>query len=329
MKNTTPLLTTLAFLPFITHAELADKGGFSGEISVIGGVTSTDSNLSTSNNETKSAPLNSVGDRKTDSFLGALGNLSFTFGQGLDKQLFVGTSRDDIAVGIIALEMGYKQELASGTQISFSYLPTVLAEDVWANPFTLGSPRIETEKSGDAYRLKLDRIGGSMLSLDLAYAQTDVDNEQSGAGQGLSNAEQQRLDRNSDTFYSKLGYRQFLGKGQGISPAFIYINNDADGEAMSHQSYGGELTYFSFAGRNNIVLTGKYHIRDYDASHPLFGETRSDTEYGAFLAYEYAHFFDIPPLSFITLAGYNNTDSNIDFYDASEFFGSVGITYQF
>lgn len=329
MKATTLLLPALGLLPFIAQAGLAEKGGLSGEISFIAGATSTDSNLSTSGSTTKNAPLNSAGNRETEAIFGALGNLSFTFGQGLDKQFFIGTSREDIAVGIIALELGYKQELASGTQVSLSYLPTVLAEDVWTNPFTLGSPRTETEKSGDAYRLKLDRIGGSLLSLDMAYAQSDIDNEQSGAGLGLSNAGQQRLDRNSDTFYSKLGYRQFLGKGLGVTPAFIYINNDADGEAMSYQSYGGELTYFSFAGRNKIVLTGKYHVRDYDAVHPLFGETRKDSEYGAFLAYEYAHLFNIHPLSFITLAGYNNTDSNIDFYDASEFFSSVGVTYRF
>ncbi|CZF79339.1 hypothetical protein GCE9029_01404 [Grimontia celer] len=329
MKITKPLLTTIALLPLAANAGLADKGGLSGEISVIAGMTSTDSNLSTNGNATKNAPLNSTGEQEASSIVGALGSLSFTFGQGLDKQIFVGTSREDIAIGTIALELGYRQQLDSGTKVSLSYLPTVLAEDVWKDPFNVGSARAETEKTGDAYRLQFDRIGGSMFSLDLAYAQTDVEEELSGSTQGLTTAEQQSLNRSGDTFYSKVSYRQFLGKGLGVAPAFVYMKNESDGDAMSHQTYGGELSYFSFAGRNKIVLTGKYHYRDYDASHPIFGEVRNDSEFSAFLAYEYAHFFEVHPLSFVTLAGYNNTDSNIDFYNASEFFGSVGITYRF
>ncbi|NGN96959.1 DUF2860 domain-containing protein [Grimontia sp. S25] len=329
MKTTTPLLTAIALLPFVAHAGLAEKGGLSGEISVIAGATSTNSNLSTNGNAVKNAPLNSEGEQETSSIVGALGSVAFTFGQSLDKQIFVGTSREDIAIGTIALELGYQQELESGTRVSLSYLPTVLAEDVWTDPFTLGAARSETEKSGDAYRLQLNRIGGSMLSLDLAYAQTEVDLEQSGSTLGLSPAQQQSLDRSGDTFYSKVSYRQFLGRGLGISPAFVYMKNESDGDAMSHQTYGGELSYFSFAGRNKVVLTGKYHYRDYDAVHPVFGEVRNDQEFSAFLAYEYAHFFEVHPLSFVTLAGYNNTDSNIDFYNASEFFGSVGVTYRF
>ncbi|CZF85255.1 MULTISPECIES: DUF2860 family protein [Grimontia] len=329
MKITKPLIVSISLIPFAAHAGLADKGGLSGEISFIGGMTSTDSNLSTKGHAKKDAPLNSEGSQETDSIFGVLGGLSYTFGQGLDKQIFVGTSRDDIAVGTIAMELGYRQALDSGTRVSVSYLPTVLATDVWKDPFAVGTPRSKTEKSGDAYRLQLDRIGGSMLSLDIAYAQTDIEHEQSGRSLGLSTNDQQSLKRSGDTFYSKLSYRQFLGKGLGITPAFIYMNNESDGDAMSHQSYGGELSYFSFAGRNKIVLTGKYHSRDYDAPHPIFGAVRHDREYSAFLAYEYAHLFEVQPLSFVTLAGYNNTDSNIDFYNASELFGSVGVTYRF
>ena len=98
---------------------------------------------------------------------------------------------------------------------------------------------------------------------------------------------------------------------------------------MSYQSLGGELSYFSFAGRNKIVLTGKYHARDYDANHPVFGTTRADKEYGAFLAYEYGQLFDIEPLSFISLAGYKNIDSNIAFYNASQYLFSLGVSYKF
>ncbi len=180
-------------------------------------VISTNSNLSTSGSAVKDSPLNSEGKRETDSLFGGLGSLAFTFGEGLSKQVFVGTSREDIAVGTLALELGYRQQLESGTKVSVSYLPTLLAQDVWADPFIVDTSRSETEKSGDAFRLKLDGIGGSLLSLDLAYAQMDIDTELSGAGMELTTGQQQSLARSGDTFYSKLSYRQFLGRGLGVT----------------------------------------------------------------------------------------------------------------
>ncbi|MDD1783718.1 DUF2860 domain-containing protein [Enterovibrio sp. ZSDZ35] len=327
--KTTLLLTCFSILPLCASAGLAERGGLTGEISVLGGIASTDSNLSTNANDTKTGSLNTEGSRESDAIFGPLGNAKFTFGEGLDKQIFVGTSREDIAIGIVALEVGYKQELKSGTQISVSYLPTLLAEDVWADPFLIGSPRTETEKTGNAYRLQLDRIAGSMWSLDMAYAQTEFDNEQSGSSLGLTAQQQQTLAREGDTFYSKLSYRQFLGKGLGVTPAFVYLKHDADGDAMSHQTFGGELTYFSFLGRNKIVLTGSFNYRDYDAVNPAFGIARNDNEYSAFLAYEYAHLFEIHPLSLISLAGYSHIDSNIAFYNESQYLLSLGITYRF
>ncbi|WP_028025261.1 DUF2860 domain-containing protein [Enterovibrio calviensis] len=328
MKMKHHVLTGLALLPMFAHAGLADRGGLSGEISLIGGVVSTDSNLSTSSDPIKNSPLNSSGNSETDSIFGPLGSVAFTWGEGLNHQIFAGTTREDIAVGTIALEIGYKHELASGTQITAAYLPTVVSEEVWANPYLTDSARSETDKSGNAYRLQVNRIGGSPLSLDFAYAQTEIDNEQSGAN-SFSLSEQNQLARDGDTFYTKASYRQFLGRGLGIAPAVVYLNHDADGDAMSYQSIGGELSYFSFAGRNKIVLTAKYHVRDYDAMNPVFNTTREDKDYGAFLAYEYGEIFGMESLSFISLAGYNNTDSNIDFYNTSQYLFSLGVSYKF
>ncbi|WP_394210101.1 DUF2860 domain-containing protein [Enterovibrio calviensis] len=322
------LLTSLIVLPFFANAGLAERGGLSGEISLLGGVVSTDSNLSTSGDAITNAPLNSSGNRETNTIFGPLGKLAFTWGEGLNQQIFVGTTREDIAVGTVALEIGYKQELASGTKVTVAYLPTVLSEEVWSNPYLTDAARSETDKSGNAYRLQLNSIGGSPLSIDMAYAQTEIDDEQSGTA-GFTLSEQSQLNREGDTLYSKVSYRQFLGRGLGIAPAFVYYDHEAEGDAMSYQSLGGELSYFSFAGRNKIVLTGKYHARDYDANHPVFGTTRADKEYGAFLAYEYGELFDVTPLSLISLAGYNNIDSNIDFYNASQYLFSLGVNYKF
>ena len=68
-------------------------------------------------------------------------------GQQLDKQVYIGTAREDIAVGDIAVgdiavgdfafEIGYKQELESGMVIEASFLPTVVSGQTWSDPYAL------------------------------------------------------------------------------------------------------------------------------------------------------------------------------------------------
>ncbi len=232
--------------PLVASAQLAENSGFSGELTVLGGITSTNSNLSTNGQENRQGLLNTRGSRENTGVFGALGNIAYTFGEDNDRQFFAGTSREDIAVGNVALEVGYKQMLTSGTKLTISYLPTLLSEDVWSDPFLMNSARTETERSGNALRLKFDSIGNSPVSVDVAYAWSEIDDERSGSGSGLTTEEQNQLRRSSDSVYTKVSYRHFLEPGRGFSPAFIYRNSEADGSAMAHYSAGGELSYFSF-----------------------------------------------------------------------------------
>ncbi|USE36261.1 DUF2860 family protein [Endozoicomonas sp. SCSIO W0465] len=322
-------LAVLTTIPLVASAQLAENSGFSGELTVIGGMTSTDSNLSTNTQKNKQGLLNSGGSRENTGIFGALGNITYTFGVDNDRQFFAGTSREDIAVGNVALEVGYKQLLTSGTRLTISYLPTLLSEDVWSDPFLVNSARTETERSGNAFRLKLDSIVNSPLSIDVAYARSEIDDERSGSGSGLTAEEQDLLRRGSDSVYMKVSYRHALVPGSGLSSALIYRNSEADGGAMAHDSAGGELSYFSFQGQGKYVLTGSYEYRDYDQEHPVFESTRSDNVFGVFLAYEYMNFLGIRPLSLVSLAGYNVVNSNISFYDESQYLLTVGASYQF
>ncbi|GAL27350.1 hypothetical protein JCM19239_6663 [Vibrio variabilis] len=60
-----------------------------------------------------------------------LGMVKYTYGAQRDKEWFIGTSRDDIAVGTFVLEGGYRQQLQDGSIWSASYLPTVIGEPIW------------------------------------------------------------------------------------------------------------------------------------------------------------------------------------------------------
>ncbi|RTZ13986.1 DUF2860 domain-containing protein [Vibrio aquaticus] len=317
-------LTIAASAPAM--AQLSERGGLSGEVSLSAGYTSSTSNFNTDTNATITD--NTQKGESDSGFIPVpLGNIAYTFGSQLDKQFYAGTAREDIAVGTLALELGYKQQLANGTVIDASFLPTIMSGETWANPFQENVVRTTTDETGNAYRLKFSNIAKSGFSLDTAYAVKDIDSEQS--GQALSSEAQNALRRDANLLYVKGDYRLFLDRTTFLIPSITYIQTDADGKANSNTSWGGELSLFKIIHRHQFVLTAGYTTRDYDASHPVYDTVRSDDELSFFAAYEYKDLMGWKDWSLISFAGYGTTDSNIDFYDEEQVILSLGVNYQF
>ncbi|MEG3223186.1 DUF2860 domain-containing protein [Vibrio gigantis] len=300
-------------------AKLADEQGFSGEISINTGVTSSTSNFDTDADSTISS--NTQKASSESSFLVApLGSIAYTFGEKLNHQVYTGTARDDVATGTVVLEVGYKYQLESGMVIDASLLPTIMSGETWANPYAEGVARSKTDETGNAFRLKLGNIAGSAFSLDMAYATKDVDSDLVGY---------EELKRDADTLYLKGQYRQPISRTMMLVPSLIYQSSDAEGNAESFEQFGGEVSLFGGMGRHQYALTAGYNQRSYDASNPIYDKKRSDDNINLFAAYEYDQFMDWENWSFVSLAGYGTSDSNITFYDESQYIVSVGLNYKF
>lgn len=312
---------TLLALSVVTSpafAKLADEQGFSGEISINTGVTSSTSNFNTDADSTLSS--NKQKASSESSFLVApLGSVAYTFGEKLNHQVYTGTARDDVATGTVVLEVGYKYQLESGMTIDASLLPTIMSGETWANPYAKGVARSKTDETGNAFRLKLSSIVGSAFSLDMAYATKDVKDDRV----------EEVLQRDAETFYLKGQYRVPLSRTMMLIPSIIYQTRDADGNAESYDQFGGEVSLFGGMGRHQYALTAGYNQRSYDASSITFQKKRSDDNINLFAAYEYDQFMDWENWSFVSLAGYGTSDSNITFYDESQYIVSVGLNYKF
>ncbi|NOI92932.1 DUF2860 domain-containing protein [Vibrio splendidus] len=312
---------TLLALSVVTSpafAKLADEQGFSGEISINTGVTSSSSNFNTDADSTLSS--NKQKASSESSFLVApLGSVAYTFGEKLNHQVYTGTARDDVATGTVVLEVGYKYQLESGMTIDASLLPTIMSGETWANPYTEDVARSKTDETGNAFRLKLSSIGGSAFSLDMAYATKDVKDDRV----------EEALQRDAETFYLKGQYRVPLSRTMMLIPSVIYQIRDADGKAESYDQFGGEVSLFGGMGRHQYALTAGYNQRSYDASNSIYDKKRSDDNINLFAAYEYERFMDWENWSFVSLAGYGTSDSNITFYDESQYIVSVGLNYKF
>ncbi|MGR5060457.1 DUF2860 domain-containing protein [Vibrio rotiferianus] len=309
----------LAFIVSSAQAQLAETTGFSGEISLNAGFVSSESHFNTDNSSTINS-LNESAESDSSFIAAPLGNIAYTFGSKLNQQAYIGTTRADIAVGTLAFQLGYQYQLPSGTILDVSYLPTVLKGETWRNPYKTGSARQTTDEGGNAYRFQIKRLLDDNFNLDLAYADKDVEKDE---------VTDRTLARDAKVYYVKGDYRIPLSRTSMLQPAFTYINQDAVGDAESYDSYGLDLSWFQFMNRHRFALTAGYTMKDYQSSSDTFGKTRNDDTLSLFAAYEYENVFDWQNWSFISLAGYSNTDSNITFYDEKEYLVSVGMNYNF
>ncbi|MCK6262992.1 DUF2860 domain-containing protein [Vibrio sp. ZSDE26] len=316
--KTKSILAASILSSLATGAFAFDSSRLSGEIILATGYMSTNSNLSTESD----ALLNdntSKGSHSDDVIVMPLGHISYELVQNRTQRVYMGTSRDDLAVGDLAFEIGYQFDMQNGTQIDIAYLPTVLSGEVWKDPYLTGH-RSKTDIDGHAYRLKLNNIVGSGFSVDMAYATQEIDEER---------IQDSELLRDSDMYAFKGSYLAHFGANMGLSTSLGYLNNDADGKAETFEQYELEMTYFVTHSAHTLAVTSSYAYRDYDGHNSLYGKTRSDNKHKLFVAYEYANFAGLDNWNLVSFAGVNYNDSNIDFYKNEEYLASVGMSYKF
>ncbi|WP_213864912.1 DUF2860 domain-containing protein [Vibrio crassostreae] len=327
MRFVLPVMIS-AFASMPAYSGLAPNEGFSGNFSVLAGFYSDSSNLSTEQ-DSNQATNTEEGNSEKQGLLGFLGTVQYTFGESLTHQVYAGTTREDIATGTIAFEIGYRHQLLGGTILDFSVLPTLISGKAWSDPYAVGVNRNETDVKGNVGRLQLTNIGGTAFQTDFAIGESDVDDELSGT-QSLSAQDAALLDRERTYVYAKAGYRFILPNQTGLLvPSMVYFHADAEGDALSFDSYGIELNYAKRIGRHGFVVTLDASDRQYDEANPIYGKTREENEYGAFLAYEFGGLMGYEDWSFITLLGLRSIDSNIDFYNSEQVLASVGVDYKF
>nr|WP_279611068.1 DUF2860 family protein [Vibrio gelatinilyticus] len=320
-----PLLIAITgvIAPVASHAQLARSSGLSGELSINSAIGGETSHVMMSNNVSTSAPVESI-----EEFWLPLGTLNYTFGHNSQQQIYVGSSRNDIAVGTFVLEAGYRQQFDSGMVWSISYLPTIVGEAIWKDPYTSSQGLQLSEATGNAYRVQLEHIAGSPLTIDMAYGTREVNNELSGSD--LFSQHTGQLNRNADLYYAKGSLTLPVNDQWMIFPSAIYILDKAKGQAIANQGAGGEITSLYDFAKHSFAATLSYMNHEFDSGNPLFnGQSRLDQKYSGFFAYEYKSLWNIPALSFISLTGYNATDSNIAFYDTSDWVTSLGMNWQF
>eukprot|EP00481_Brizalina_sp_1-RS-2013_P002225 TRINITY_DN5853_c0_g1_i1.p1 TRINITY_DN5853_c0_g1~~TRINITY_DN5853_c0_g1_i1.p1 ORF type:complete len:186 (-),score=22.07 TRINITY_DN5853_c0_g1_i1:165-722(-) len=164
--------------------------------------------------------------------------------------------------------------------------------------------RTKTDVDGGAVRMKLSNLSQTNISLDMAYAYADVEED---------NVPSQLLERDSQAYFIKAQYLSMLSRQSGINYGLSYTFHDAYGKANQHNRYGIEASYFFVSSSYAVAITGNYAHSDYPADNPIFDQSRTDNSYRLFIAYEYKDLGSWENWSIATFTGTRKNHSNIDF----------------
>ena len=333
MKTFTRLNTLLlsSMCTFVTHLSFAQPDdftpGLSGSISLNVGVSQSQSQSSTHDDNAITPNLTNNGKQTEQVLPFILGRLQYSFG---DTLLFLGNSEDQIAEAQFQAELGLSQKLSKNTTLTgalFGNAPSM--DEVWQDPYLTNQERISTEQTVRGARVALDLNVLIPIKVKYAFAQSKVDHDNIGVSQGLSIAEANLLSRKSD--YHRFGTEVTLPLARSfiLSPAFYYTMRDAQGDAKSFDELSAQLSILFSKSRHNLITTVRTSQAEFDSQNPVFNLKQDYDSLGIFSVYSYHSPFNWKNTQVHVMAGYQQRDSDIDFYDTDSTFLSSGMSYSF
>ncbi|WP_298634003.1 DUF2860 family protein [uncultured Umboniibacter sp.] len=322
------VLSTLLFHPtyLLAQQNIDREHGFSGDAFFGVGVVDSNGFLSTVNEDP-------IEDLQGDSPSGSetipfvIGRITYTF-EDTDQEAFLGISRQKAVRGSFAPEIGYRYHTGKHKFLEIAVLPGVQPSKVWEDPYLTGERRRETDANLTAVRARAQHILGP-ISLEAAYGTSEIDQERSGFFEDLLPDERASLDRNSTIRYVGVDLTIPLGEGFILIPSLFNFRTDADGDAMSFDTYGGELGVVYRSGRHTLVGNFGYEQLDYDTENPLFASPREDNISNIFAIYSFAEPFGFEDTSLTFILSNNSRVSDISFYEEESLVVGGGIRFIF
>ena len=315
---------------------ISSQSGFSGYIQPGLGYLNIKSNtvakvLSFDLSDQKISDLNDEPDSQSTVLFTVPFKLAYTFA-GTRTEVFLGTDVGDLLSFDTAQQLGVKQGVGSLGVFQAGLLFSGNVR-VWKDPYVTGQNRDDTDRRNVGGQLVWDKIFGSDLELEYSLRKVDIGSEKSGQFLGLTNSEQDRLDRNGTVHSLSAGYGIKFGGNHRLTPQITLSYADLDGEAMANTGVDLQLRYIYDGDPITLVLNGYVGQADYDKSNPVFGKTRDDDSYGVTATVYYKNpwgwaLFGSEPMKFFVTGAYTAVDSNIDFYNQDAVLGMAGIAFR-
>ncbi|PKH05629.1 DUF2860 family protein [Moritella sp. Urea-trap-13] len=330
-----PLLLTSSLLGFSSVAiakPLAKSPGFSGTIGINAGFSDSQNQFNTDNDNAQTDDLNNPGKDISTGLLFPFFRVAYT-SEDLQTQYFLGQSPQNILDSAIQYELGVTHKFDERQSMMLAYIPHVpFLKETWSDPFLTDAAREKSDIDSTAVRVAYKF---APVQVEYAYASYDIEDEQSGAQNGACNGqnctaeEQALLKRDSD--YQRLSLESSLRLWQGMfaKANVYYANQDSKGESQSYDELHYSLSIMTKYERHFLSVQAAFSDREYSAENPMFGQTQQQDAARYSLIYAYTEPFNIADTNLNVIYQNKDIDANIDFYDSTTNFVSVGMSYNF
>jgi len=260
---------------------------------------------------------------------GAVANVNYTFSD-INHQLFAGVSRSKVVDGQFSPEFGYRYWRGDEEYLSLALIPISLAGGAWADPYVLGAPRDETDRSVAAIHATWEHILGSNFKFEMGLGSVSIDDELSGMGLGLSSADRSLLNREGDLNYVSAGYSFNPWVFLKVEPNLYSYSKDGGGLASDFESTGLEIDVQTGFSQNQFVLMSfEYEQRKSDGINPVFNDRSDSNYYSVFAAYLHKGAFGMKKGILGIMATHSNRNDDIDFFDQKGTVIATGVVWQF
>ncbi|WP_087020186.1 DUF2860 family protein [Thaumasiovibrio subtropicus] len=318
-----PVATAIALFaqPSYAQATNTDDGQFYGNIGLYVGMSGERNALSTESNSLLPS-LGITPDSDSEAVFIPMWDLNYRWTQHevYYKTDIVGMASD------FYTQLGYRYYLTESSYLAVGYVPGLLTKEAWADPYAVGVERQETDLSVNGWVFNYHGAFGTPYNLEIALGQREIDDEQSGQQAGFNT---DALSREGDLLYAAVSREHALSEIYGLEWEVHYLTADMKSDAMANDRIGGEIEMTAQFGRQITKFGVSAARQDYDGINPLFNQTRKDTHIGLSATYIYAAPFNWQSSAFVARAGWDETRSNIDFYDSEEWLVTVGMNYRF
>ena len=245
--------------PALALDPIPKQAGFSGYVQPGLGYLSIKSNmvakvLSFDLSDQKINSLSDEPDSQSTALFSLPFKLAYTFAGGR-TQVFLGTEVGDLLSFDTAQQLAIKQDVGALGVMQAGLLFSG-ATRVWKDPYVTGQNRDDTDRKNMGAQFTWDKMFGSNLELEYSIRKIDIGSEKSGEFLGLSNSNQDRLDRNGVVHKVSAAYQFQLGEKHRLTPEIALSYDDLDGEAMANTGVDLKLNYSYFGDPITLVLNG-------------------------------------------------------------------------
>ena len=312
---------------------LSEQVGWSSTLSINALYINSQSQQRTSSANKITDDLNNNGKSTSITLVIPLNKAFYTL-EGLKTQLYFDANNpDQITTNRFQFELGMKHQFYDDSKLTFAAFPKLsIYNDVWEDPFLVGSKREETKQKVGGARIAIEQIFASPFTLKYAIASSSIEDEMSGQVQSditLTADEVELLKR--DSVYQRFSIETMfpIQKGTFLKPTLVKNQRDAEGDANSYEDYAIKLGVIVFRKRSFWATTLSLGKQNFKAINPIF-DKKQDLVYRSLSSiFSYKEPLNLINWNWLILASYTKKQSDISFYDSNSTFISTGMSYNF